>query len=40
MNESTTGYQQAPDSGEPIRGDRDRTILSDVVIAKIAGTLL
>jgi uncharacterized alkaline shock family protein YloU len=37
MNESTTGYQQAPDSGEPIRGDRDRTSVSDVVIAKIAG---
>ena len=37
MNESTTGYQEAPDSGEPLRSDRDRTIVSDVVIAKIAG---
>ena len=37
MNETTTGYQEAPDSGEPLRSDRDRTILSDVVIAKIAG---
>ena len=37
MNESTTGYQGAPDSGEPLRSDRDRTIVSDVVIAKIAG---
>jgi uncharacterized alkaline shock family protein YloU len=37
MNESTTVYQEAPDSGEPLRSDRDRTIVSDVVIAKIAG---
>ena len=37
MNESTTGYQEAPDSGEPLRSDRDRTIVSDVVIAKLAG---
>ncbi len=37
MNESTTGYQEAPDSGEPLWSDRDRTIVSDVVIAKIAG---
>ena len=37
MNESTTGYQEAPDSGEPLRSDTDRTIVSDVVIAKIAG---
>jgi uncharacterized alkaline shock family protein YloU len=37
MNESTTGYQEAPDSGEPLHSDRDRTIVSDVVIAKIAG---
>jgi uncharacterized alkaline shock family protein YloU len=37
MNESTIGYQEAPDSGEPLRSDRDRTIVSDVVIAKIAG---
>ncbi len=37
MDESTTGYQEAPDSGEPLRSDRDRTIVSDVVIAKIAG---
>ncbi len=37
MNESTTGYQEGPDSGEPLRSDRDRTIVSDVVIAKIAG---
>jgi uncharacterized alkaline shock family protein YloU len=37
MNESTTRYQEAPDSGEPLRSDRDRTIVSDVVIAKIAG---
>ncbi len=37
MNESTTGYQEAPDSSEPLRSDRDRTIVSDVVIAKIAG---
>ena len=37
MNESTTGYQGAPDSGEPLRSDRDRTIVSDVVIAKLAG---
>jgi uncharacterized alkaline shock family protein YloU len=37
MNESTTGYQEAPDSGEPLRSDRERTIVSDVVIAKIAG---
>ena len=37
MNESTTGYQEAPDSGEPLRSDRDRTIVSDVVIAKIVG---
>jgi uncharacterized alkaline shock family protein YloU len=37
MDESTTGYQEAPDSGEPLHSDRDRTIVSDVVIAKIAG---
>ena len=37
MNESTTGYQEAPDSGEPLHSDRDRTIVSDVVVAKIAG---
>src|SRR3712207_8777661 len=37
MNEPTTGYQEGPGSGEPPRGDRDRTIVSDVVIAKIAG---
>jgi uncharacterized alkaline shock family protein YloU len=37
MNESTTRYQEAPDSGEPLQSDRDRTIVSDVVIAKIAG---
>ena len=37
MNESTTRYQEVPDSGEPLRSDRDRTIVSDVVIAKIAG---
>ena len=37
MNESNTGYQEAPDSGEPLRSDRDRTIVSDVVVAKIAG---
>jgi uncharacterized alkaline shock family protein YloU len=37
MNESNTGYQEAPVSGEPLRSDRDRTIVSDVVIAKIAG---
>ena len=37
MDESTTGYQEAPDCGEPLRSDRDRTIVSDVVIAKIAG---
>ena len=37
MNESTTGYHEAPDSGEPLRSDRDRTIVSDVVVAKIAG---
>ena len=37
MNESTTGYQEAPDSGEPLRSDRDRTVVSEVVIAKIAG---
>ena len=37
MNETTTGYQEAPDSGEPLRSDRDRTVVSDVVIAKIAG---
>jgi uncharacterized alkaline shock family protein YloU len=37
MNESNTGYQEAPDSSEPLRSDRDRTIVSDVVVAKIAG---
>jgi uncharacterized alkaline shock family protein YloU len=37
MDESSTGYQEAPDSGEPLHSDRDRTIVSDVVIAKIAG---
>ena len=37
MNESTTRYQEAPDSDEPLQSDRDRTIVSDVVIAKIAG---
>ena len=37
MDESTTGYQEAPDSAEPLRGDRDRTIVSDVATAKIAG---
>ena len=37
MNESTTRYQEAPDSSEPLRSDRDHTIVSDVVIAKIAG---
>jgi uncharacterized alkaline shock family protein YloU len=37
MNESTTGYQEGPDSGEPLRSDRERTIVSDVVIAKLAG---
>ncbi len=37
MDESNTGYQEGPDSGEPLRSDRDRTIVSDVVIAKIAG---
>ena len=37
MNELTTGYQEASDPGEPLRSDRDRTIVSDVVIAKIAG---
>ena len=37
MDESTTGYQEAPDSGEPLRSDRDRTIVSEVVIAKFAG---
>ena len=37
MNESNTGYQEAPDSSEPLRSDRDRTIVSDVVIAKLAG---
>ncbi len=37
MDESNTGYQEGQDSGEPLRSDRDRTIVSDVVIAKIAG---
>jgi uncharacterized alkaline shock family protein YloU len=37
MNESTTGYQEPPDSGDPLRSDRDRTVVSGVVIAKIAG---
>ena len=37
MNESTTGHHEAPDSGEPLRSDKDRTLVSDVVIAKIAG---
>ena len=37
MNEPTPGYQEGPGSGEPPRGDRDRTIVSDVVIAKLAG---
>ena len=37
MDESTTGYREVPDSAEPLRSDRDRTIVSEVVIAKIAG---
>ena len=37
MEESNTGYREAPDSAEPLRSDRDRTIVSEVVIAKIAG---
>ena len=37
MDESNIGYQEGPNSGEPLRSDRDRTIVSDVVIAKLAG---
>jgi uncharacterized alkaline shock family protein YloU len=37
MDEWTTGYQEAPDSGEPLRSNRDRTTVNDVVIAKVTG---
>ena len=37
MDESNTGYQEGPDSGEPLRSDKDRTLVSDMVLAKLAG---
>lgn len=37
MDKSSNEQQGPPGSGEPLRSGRDRTIVSDVVVAKIAG---